>query len=188
METATPPNQDPSGLPKLAEFEDQGFDFLGFRYFRNAKDGKLLKLAEFAKIVRGKSVKRFRERVREETPRHPQQRPPKAKRLTVSRLRKNHRVREMIREVNAYLKGWHWHFKHIRTSWDILEGLDGFVRRRVRSAICGRYAKGRWNVLLNNDLLRQLGLLSLKDLQRQYQLRLLKAPHTSCVRGGSRMR
>lgn len=62
--------------------------------------------------------------------------------MTLARLQKNQRVREMIRRVNGYLKGWHWHFKHLRTSWDVFEGMDGFVRRRVRCAIAGRYAHG----------------------------------------------
>jgi len=98
--------------------------------------------------------------------------------MTLARLQKNHRVREMIRRVNAYLKGWHWHFKHIRTSWDVFEAMDGFVRRRLRCSIAGRYAQGRWHQVLNNELLSALGLLSLKNLQRQYQVGLLQAPHT----------
>ena len=173
---------------------DQGFDFLGFRYFRDG-NGKLHKL------VREKSIKRFRDRIRQHTPRNTQQRKPKKKRMTLNRLQKNQRVQRMIARVNRYLRGWHWYFKHLRTSWKVLEAMDGFVRRRVRCAIAGRYAQGRWHQVLNNELLSALGLLSLTDLQQQYQLSLLQAPHTrnsqsstlnsqsyTCYRGGSRMR
>jgi len=160
---------------------DQGFDFLGFRYFRDQK-GKL------HKIVRTKSIKRFRDALRERTPRHPQQRRPKVKRMTLNRLRRNPRVQTMIHEVNLYLRGWHWYFKFVRTSWKIFEGLDTFVRRRVRSAIAGRYAVGRWHQTLDNEMLKAVGLLSLADLQQVYRLGLLQAPHSSCNRGGSRMR
>jgi len=160
---------------------DQGFDFLGFRYFRD-RHGKL------QKIVREKSIKGFRQNIRQRTRRHAGQRRPKTKKLKLSRLRKNRRIQEMIRQVNAYLKGWHWHFKHARTSWTIFRDFDQFVRRRVRSAICGRWAGTRyWNIVMPNSLLRGLGLLSLEELQRQYQLGLLQAPHSSCYRGGSRM-
>jgi len=151
---------------------DQGFDFLGFRYFRD-RHGKL------QKIVREKSTKGFRQNIRERTRRHAGQRRPKAKKLKLSRLQKNQRIQEMIRKVNAYLRGWHWHFKHARTSWTIFRDFDQFVRRRLRSAICGRWAGTQyWNIVLPNSLLRQLGLISLEDLQQQHKHSLLDAPHT----------
>ena len=66
----------------------------------------------------------------------------------------------MIREVNAYLVGWHGYFRWVwRSGWSDMRALDGFVRRRIRSAISGRYAKGRWqSAILPNSLLAELGL------------------------------
>lgn len=150
---------------------DQGFDFLGFRYFRDRKE-------QLQKIVRKKSIERFREAIRKRTRRSVGQKLPKAKRMTRARLRKNRRVTDMIGWLNAYLRGWHWYFKQARTTWNIFLDFDQFVRRRLRCAITGRYAKGRWHQILPNQLLASLGLLSLEELQRQHKRHLLTAPHT----------
>ncbi len=150
---------------------DQGFDFLGFRYFRDRK-------GQLQKIVRNKSIERFRHAIRKRTRRSGGQRLPKAKRMTPARLRKNGRVMDMIDRLNPYLKGWHWYFKQVRTTWNIFLDFDQFVRRRLRCAITGRYAKGRWYQILNNRLLASLGLLSLEELQQQHKRGLLGAPHT----------
>jgi hypothetical protein len=148
---------------------DQGFDFLGFRYFRDRK-------GQLQKVVRKKSIERFRQAIRECTRRSTGQRKPKAKRMTLGRLKKNHRAGVMIQSLNAYLRGWHWYFKQIRTTWNAFQGMDQFVRRRVRSALSGRYAVGRWHQILNNQLLDALGLFSLEALQRPYPRRLLGKP------------
>ena len=76
----------------------------------------------------------------------------------------------MIGSVNAYLQSWHAYFRNIRPAHPVyLRGLDGFLRRRVRSAIAGRYAKGHWQAqTLPNALLAELGLLSLERLQHEY--------------------
>jgi len=42
-----------------------------------------------------------------------------------------------------------------------LDELDGFVRRRLRCHIAGRYAKGRWQQILGNELFHALGLFPL---------------------------
>jgi len=42
--------------------------------------------------------------------------------------------------------------------------LDKFIRRRLRSAITGRYADGWWHIVLPNDLMGELGLLNLVEL------------------------
>jgi RNA-directed DNA polymerase len=142
---------------------DEGFDFLGYRYFRD-RQGRL------QKIVSRKSSDRFRERIRERTRRRAGQRRRKAKRVTADRLRANSQVQKMIAAVNEHLIGWHAYFRGVRTSWfEYLSGdFDGFVRRRIRSAIAGRYAKGRWHQILSNRLLEELGLVSAHDLQECY--------------------
>lgn len=163
------------------ESAEPGFDFLGFRYFRD-RHGAL------QKVVRAKSIQSFRQNTRERTPRHSGQRPPKRRHLKLARLQKNQGLQRMIGELNVYLKGWHWYFKHVDTTWTIFRDFDQFVRRRVRSVICGRNATKHWNRILPNAWLRQLGLVSLEVLQTQYQADLLQAPHGACYRGGSRMR
>ena len=152
---------------------DEGFDFLGFRYFRDGR-GML------QKVVRRKSVQRFREAVRSRTKRHAGQKRPKPQRCTVRRLRKNQRVQEMVAALNRYLRGWHWYFKGVATSWrDYFANFDKFVRRRLRSAISGRFAKGRWHTILRNEDLRAIGLVSVTELQSSYEQGLLAAPPTS---------
>lgn len=146
---------------------DQGFDFLGFCYFRDRK-------GQLQKIVRKKSRERFRDAIRERTPRNVGQKLPKAKRMTLNRLRQNQRVAQIIKRLNAYLRGWHWYFKQVRTNWNVFLEFDKFVRRRVRSAITGRFALGRWHQVLGNQLLAALGLLSLEELQRPYHRGVLK--------------
>ena len=76
----------------------------------------------------------------------------------------------MVREVNAYLVAWHGYFRQVwRTGQYDFRDLDGFIRRRLRSAIAGRYAKGRWQSdILPNSLLADLGLLSLQQLHRMH--------------------
>jgi group II intron reverse transcriptase/maturase len=151
---------------------EEGFDFLGFRYFRDTK-GRL------QKTVRRKSEARFREAIRQRTPRHAGQRPTKPKRMTVTRLRKNRRVKQMLQDLNTYLRGWHGYFRQVRTTWDAFQDLDKFVRRRVRSAITGRYGNGYWHSKLPNAFLEALGLLNLAKLQHEYRMGLLSVPHSS---------
>jgi len=152
---------------------DEGFDFLGFRYFRDAK-GRL------HKVVRDKSVQGFRDAIRRRTRRHSGQRRPKAKHLTMNRLKRNQRLDKTIRSVNAYLRGWHWNFKHIHTPWKgYFRDFDAFVRRRLRACISGRHGNGWWKTRLTNKCLEELGLLSLEDLQAAYLEQRLSAPHIS---------
>lgn len=149
---------------------DEGFSFLGYRYFRDSKGRQ-------QKIVREKSVCKFRNRIRVRTPRHAGQTPRKASKCTVDRLKRNQQVQQMICDVNDYLRGWHWYFKDVATTWrNYFNDFDQFVRRRVRSAIAGRYAKGRWHHILGKRELAQLGLLSLEGLQTAYCNGLLNAP------------
>lgn len=148
---------------------DEGFEFLGYRYVRD-KQGRL------QKVVSRKSRRRFRERIRELTPRHAGQKHPKASSCRLHRLRHNKRVLEMIANVTRYLRDWHGYFHGVRTDWmGYWREHDGFVRQRLRHAISGRYAKGRWNGMLSNELLEQLGLTTLRTLHAPYPARPLKA-------------
>ena len=138
----------------------QGFDFLGYHYQRDGQ-GRL------QKSVSAKSAKRFREAVRSRTKRHSGQRRPKARCCTVGRLRKNQRVAGMIGELNSYLLGWHGYFRGAQVTWrEYFDDFDRFVRHRLRCAITGRYAKGRWQQVLSNRMFDELGLLCLARLPR----------------------
>jgi RNA-directed DNA polymerase len=160
-----------------------GFDFLGFRYFRSRKRGTV------HKVVREKSQARFREAVRQRTPRQAGQKPRKPKSCTARKLRRDERLVRMIGELNAYLRGWHGYFRQVWWAGqrDFAE-LDGFLRRRFRSAIAGRLAIGRWQShLLPDARLSQLGLLSLTGLHAAY-LDAQPGSAPSGSPGGSRMR
>ncbi len=135
---------------------DDGFDFLGFRHFRH-RDGAV------HRVVRNKSISSFREAVRARTKRCGGQRPRKAKSCTVNRLRRDRRLTEMVAGLNRYLRGWYGYFRQVTGvgGYD-LRSLDGFVRRRVRCAIAGRYVRGEWQKVLSNQLLASLGLVSLE--------------------------
>lgn len=161
---------------------DEGFEFLGYRYVRD-RQGRL------QKVVSRKSRRRFRERIRELTPRHAGQKRPKAKSCTLHRLRRNKRILGMTEAVSRYLHRWHGYFRGVQTDWqDYWRSFDRYVRQRLRNAITGRYAKGRWNGTLSNALFDQLGLTTLTALHTPYPARPLKAAPGPGYSGGSRMR
>jgi len=150
---------------------DEGFEFLGFHYYRDPVTGQR------CKEVRRKSVRSFGNAIRERTPRLKTQRWVKPRNVTLGDLGKNRRLAETIQKLNRYLRGWHWYFKTAVLRYEPPFGsFDGFVRRRVRAAITGRVGSGWWNQRITNGMLRELGLLSLVELQRQYQQGLLEAP------------
>lgn len=135
---------------------DEGFEFLGYRYFR---DGK----GVLQKVVGEKAVRRFREAVRKRTPRHAGQKRRKATHCTLKRLQRNPQLRRIIEELNRYLTGWFGYFRGARTSWSNYynDEFDRTVRRRLRCLIAGRYVKGRWQQVLSNKLFDDLGLVRL---------------------------
>jgi RNA-directed DNA polymerase len=160
---------------------DQGFDVLGYRYFRDDQE-------RLQKSVSAKSRQRFRDAIRKRTKRHAGQKRPKARRCTAARLQRNQRVQAMVASVNQYLRGWHGYFRGVRVTWcDHLNDFDRFVRVRLRCAISGRYAKGRWHQILSNSLFDQIGLLSLAKLQRTCHLGPITPP-SSGYSGASRVR
>lgn len=91
--------------PQPSEPVEEGFEFLGYHYFRDPKTGRLVKEA------RAKSVRTFRDAVRRRTPPLKTQRRFKAMHCTLARLGNNQRVKEMVAELNLYLSGWHGYFK-----------------------------------------------------------------------------
>jgi len=137
-----------------------GFEFLGFRYFAG-KDGTL------RKEVRRQSVQRFRDRVRELTPRLQDQSQPKAHKATPRRLGRNRRLREMIQRLNRYLVGWHAYYQQVWTHAKYYRPFDEFVRRRFRMAVTGRVRIGWWMTRLTNPVLTDLGLHSLMTLNER---------------------
>jgi len=141
---------------------DEGFEFLGYRYVRDEK-------GRVQKVVGRKAQRKFREHVRELTPRHGGQRRPKAKRCTLQRLRRSRRVRGTVGKVSKYLREWHGYFRGVRSSWrDPFDGFDDFVRRRIRSIIIGRFATAKWNRVLPTKVLEGAGLVSLKTLHSRF--------------------
>ncbi len=142
-----------------------GFAFLGFHYFRDPQTDRMVK------EVRPQSVQRFRDAVRARTPRPHRQRPVKAKRITLQRLRENAAVQTMIWSLNQHLRGWHGYFRSVWSRYPEtpFRDFDSFVRRRLRTAITGRVGSGWWHVRLNNRVFQQLGLVSLDDLHREYR-------------------
>lgn len=144
---------------------DAGFEFLGFHYFRDPQSGMR------CKEVRRKSVLAFRQCVRERTPRLKAQKRVKRRALSLARLARNPQVRERIRRINVFLRGWHGYFKTMRSRYgpDAWNSFDAYVRGRLRACITGRVGHGWWEVALPNATLHQLGLVSLVDLDARYR-------------------
>jgi RNA-directed DNA polymerase len=156
-----------------------GFEFLGFHYFRDPKTDQL------RKAVRKKSEQRFRETLRQLTPRLKNQKRPKRRRMTAVRLGKNPRIREMVAALNRYLRGWHGYFQEVWSPYRTpFLRFDQFVRRRVRAAITGSQGDGEDNRLLPNALLRQLGLIPLDEWQARYRSGQRTAPARKGPLGG----
>lgn len=152
----------------------EGFEFLGFHWYWDAKRGCR------RKEVRRKSARRFRASIRARTPRLRCQRRPKERSLRrkLPRLGENARLRRMIAEVNRFLKGWHWYFKGVRGPYpeEAFASFDSYVRMRLRMALVGRPGWGWWNRVLTNRVFHELGLVSLDELQRQWREGTLTAP------------
>lgn len=140
-----------------------GFEFLGFHYFADPKRGTL------RKEVRKKSLQRHRARLRELLPRLRNQRLPKERHVTPRRLARNQRLAAMIEQTNRFLGSWHGYFRGIWSYRSYFHEWDQFIRRRLRTALTGRTGSGWWNRRITNALLKELGLLSLKELNAPYR-------------------
>ena len=71
---------------------------------------------------------------------------------------------------------------------DFFEAYDGFVRRRLRCLIIGRYARGHWQGTLGNALFDALNLTCLVRLANPDPSPAAKPLPSSGDSGGSRMR
>jgi len=112
-----------------------GFDFLGYHFERGHR------------WPREKSLWKFREAIRQKTP----------------RLRPGP-MNEMVREVNRTLRGWFEYFKH--SVANIMEREDGWVRGRLRAILRRRHklhgrGRGRDHQRWPNAYFAELGLFSL---------------------------
>jgi RNA-directed DNA polymerase len=132
---------------------EHGFEFLGYKI----KRGKKLQLPE-SKVgsqarsgaryayPREKSIRRFRDQVRQRTKRKA---PLKTK--------------ELIEELNPLLRGWGEYYKraHVRR---LFHRLDGWIVRRIWSHRFKRWRNGGWKRLPKATLYRQYGLVHLLGL------------------------
>lgn len=115
-----------------------GFDFLGYHFERGRR------------WPREKSLKRFKDRLREQTQRN-----------------QGRSWDEIIGGVNRSLLGWFEYYQH--SVANVFAALDGFVRRRLRSLLAKRrgrtvHGTGAAHQKWPNAWLAQQGLLSLKEL------------------------
>lgn len=96
---------------------------------------------------RSASTEKLRDRIRGKTPRNP-----------------GTSLRSVIASLNYTLRGWYAYFRH--SHWNVHPGVDGFVRRRLRS-ILRKFHKRRGtarredNARYPNHIFTQLGLFSL---------------------------
>ena len=91
--------------------------FLGYSFYKYRGEVRIR--------VATKSLQRFRERMR---------------RLT--RRRRSGKLEDIIREVNQYLRGWIGYFRLADTP-SVFEGLDSWIRRRLRQMVWKRWKRGR---------------------------------------------
>lgn len=114
----------------------KGFDFLGFTFKRQHR------------VARKRALEKFKDRVRELTPRQTHLTP-----------------KEVIAELNPVIRGWGNYFKHghMRTRF---EALDQWIRMRIRSLVLKRKAhrSRKASDVLPNRRLADLGLVSLLTL------------------------
>jgi RNA-directed DNA polymerase len=81
-----------------------GFDFLGYRFEGGHR------------VVRKKSLDRFKDRVR-----------------SMTKRQQGRSLPRIVADLNPVLRGWFGYFKHARSS--TFRALDGFIRRRLRDIL-----------------------------------------------------
>ena len=91
--------------------------FLGFSFYRYRGEVRIR--------VASKTLQRFRRKLR---------------RLT--RRTRSGKLKEVIREVNVYLRGWIGYFRLADTP-SVFEALDSWIRRRLRQMVWKRWKRGR---------------------------------------------
>ncbi len=121
--------------------EAGGFDFLGYHFERGYR------------WPRQKSLEKFKETIRQKTP----------------RLRPGG-MDEIIEDINRTLRGWFGYFKH--SHWTTFKPLDQWIRQRLRSMLRKRHkgsgrARGIDHQRWPNDYFVVLGLISLASARAQ---------------------
>jgi group II intron reverse transcriptase/maturase len=96
----------------VARYHERGF--LGFSF----TSGKALKVK-----ATEKSLDRFRERIRK-----------------ITRRSRGISLTQVIEELQEYLRGWIGYFRLVETP-SVLEGLDGWIRRRLRCFVAKQWIK-----------------------------------------------
>jgi len=120
---------------RIADVDKDGFDFLGFTFHKNRR------------WVRKKSLKKFKDTIRERTKRC-----------------NGHSLRRIIDTLNPILRGWFAYFKHAYHS--TFPSLDGWIRMRLRSILRQRQGKrgrgrGRDHQVWPNAFFAAAGLFSM---------------------------
>jgi RNA-directed DNA polymerase len=129
------------------------FDFLGFRFIRHyPKDPRRPK--QIIREVRPSSMRKLKMNLG-----------PLTKRSN------GHGLAEIVRRVNACLRGWHQHFRSAHRI--IQEDVDGWLRRRLRSLLRRRakrkgISRGRDHQRWPNAFFAAMGLYSLAEAHVQY--------------------
>lgn len=118
------------------------FDFLGYRFKRAKRSGNLVRL------VRPKSEKKLREKVRTQT-----------------RRCNGHSLETIIMKINQSLKGWFNYFK--QANLNQFKTLDSWIRMRLRSILRKRMkrkgrGRGSDHQRWPNAYFKRLGLFSLE--------------------------
>jgi len=92
-----------TGIVQLSDTE--GFEFLGFKIFKEHK------------IPREKAVKSFKDRIR-----------------MITRRQQPNNIEEVIQRLNPVIRGWGNYFKIANVNWQY-KNLDSWIRMRLRSFI-----------------------------------------------------
>jgi RNA-directed DNA polymerase len=132
----------------------QGFEFLGYKIKRGQRKlhlpaSKIRSGADSGTLYaypREKSIRRFREQVRQRTKRKVP--------LDTGML---------IEELNPLLRGWGEYYKRAHVRW-LFHRLDGWIVRRIWSHRFKRWRNGGWKWLPKTTLYRQYGLVNLVRL------------------------
>ncbi len=110
---------------------NSGFVFLGFKFYH-----------EKYKKPREKKLNEFKDKIRDKT-----------------RRNRALGIEEIIKELNAVIRGWGNYFK-VGNVYKIFESLDGWIRMRVRTFIEGRKS-AKQNYRFPNAVLKEKGLVFL---------------------------
>lgn len=147
-------HQEKTKIVDMAQAQSH-FDFLGYRFWRNRKTGKI------NRYIRPKSKKKLRGSLK-----------PYLKRTSGKSME------EISRRINPILKGFFNYFMHSQGT--SMQEVDQWVRMRLRSILRKRHGlkgagRGRDHQKWPNRYFAQLGLFSLEQAQKEKIISLRKA-------------